>query len=61
MMTFWAKVKTSVYSKRYYGYFWGNFCKNLGYFFVEHLVTLKACFDVTYHGSQPGWMAIKKQ
>ena len=40
MVTFWAKVKSSFYCI----YFWGNFWKNLGYFYFQRLVTLLQMF-----------------
>ena len=40
MITFWVKVKGSIYRKKLLWLFLGNFWNNLGYFSFQHLVTL---------------------
>ena len=35
MVTMWAILKQICC-----GYFWGNFCENMGFFLIQHLVTL---------------------
>ena len=37
---FWAVVKSITFRLNWLGYFLGNFWKNLGYFLIQHLVTL---------------------
>ena len=40
MATFGLFLKTSLLCKNCIGYFFGNFWKKMGYFFLQHLVTL---------------------
>ena len=40
MVIFWLKWKETLLMLNYCDYFLGNFWKKLGYFLVQHLVTL---------------------
>ena len=58
-LTFGLKWKATLFILNYWGYFLGNFWKNLGYFFIQHLVTLQS--QLYLHWSVPNFFDLSDE